>query len=127
MRGASSTFRDSSFRAVAFDLDGVLTDSEPIWAQRADNYLAQYGKRLSDADRAEFYGSSHMYGMEILARVLGRDVAEVSVDADRYYATQPVDYPAMLIDGACETVGWLHAGGIPVALATSAPCIYRVP
>jgi HAD superfamily hydrolase (TIGR01509 family) len=110
---------DASYRAVAFDLDGVITDSEPLWAQRADDFLACHGKHLSEADRDEFYGASHMHGMEILARVLGRDVDEVAPEAERYYDQWPVDYPAMLIDGARETVAWLHEAGVPVVLATS--------
>jgi HAD superfamily hydrolase (TIGR01509 family) len=110
---------DDSYRAVAFDLDGVITDSEPVWAQRADDFLARHGKRLSEADRDELYGASKMRGMEILARVLGRDVDEVTSEAERFYEEWPVDYRAMLIDGARETVAWLHEAGVPVALATS--------
>lgn len=111
---------DESLRAVAFDLDGVLTDTEPLWAQRTEDFLAASGKRLSEADRAELYGASLPHGMRILSRILGRDVDEVTREVRRYNDGRPVDYKETLIDGARETVAWLHEAGVPVALATSA-------
>jgi HAD superfamily hydrolase (TIGR01509 family) len=45
-----------NLKAVLFDLDGVLVDSEPISTEASDRVLASVGIFLSDEERREVFG-----------------------------------------------------------------------
>ncbi len=44
------------YKAVIFDMDGVLIDSEPIWYQSANEVLSEYGIQLSPLQYATTTG-----------------------------------------------------------------------
>ncbi len=46
------------FRAVIFDLDGVLWDGEPLYHEAFNIVLAPYGHRVSDDDYDQIIGTS---------------------------------------------------------------------
>jgi HAD superfamily hydrolase (TIGR01509 family) len=56
------------FRAVLFDMDGLLLDSEPLWIEAEAELLERHGDRLTDADREATHGRS----MEDSALAYGR-------------------------------------------------------
>ena len=39
-------------KAVIFDMDGLLIDSEPLWKQAADELFLNYGKQLTAKEYA---------------------------------------------------------------------------
>ncbi len=47
-----------SYRAVIFDLDGVLWDGEPLYQEAFNVVLAPLGHRVSDEDYRQFIGKS---------------------------------------------------------------------
>ena len=61
-------------RAIFFDFDGVLVDSEPLHFECWAEVLAEYGIRL-DGDQydAKFIGVSNQEMIEILCREFGRE------------------------------------------------------
>jgi len=111
-----------SFRAVIFDLDGVLIDSEPSWESATCALLQEHGKEYEPV-----IAEQHM-GMRI------RDVAAVIVSAHGL-AVDPEEFGARLIDilldefdralapmaGALEALQLVAAAGLPAAIATSSP------
>ena len=44
------------FRAVIFDMDGTLTDSEPAFHAAINDILARYGKHVPIEDYGQFIG-----------------------------------------------------------------------
>jgi HAD superfamily hydrolase (TIGR01509 family) len=44
------------FRAVLFDMDGLLIDSEPLWIAAETELLERHGVAFTDADRVESHG-----------------------------------------------------------------------
>ena len=44
------------FRAVVFDMDGILLDSEPLWIRVFAEAAARHGGTYGDADRAGTLG-----------------------------------------------------------------------
>jgi beta-phosphoglucomutase-like phosphatase (HAD superfamily) len=55
-RTAAVTTR--TFRAVIFDLDGVLWDGEPLYHEAFNVILEPYGVRVSDEDYRQIIGTS---------------------------------------------------------------------
>lgn len=109
-------------RAVLFDMDGVLCDSEPMLAQAAVRLFAErYGVKVSAEDFAPFVGTGEK-------RYLGGVAEEYGIgrryddDKDRLYAMYLEMIPGRLqpTPGAREFVFACRKAGLKTAVATSA-------
>lgn len=108
-------------RAVVFDLDGVLVDSEPVWEQVRRALVAERGGRWAPDAQRRIMGMSTPEWARYLSEDLGvglppDEVAALVIDrmAARYRRQVP------LMDGAVVAVRRL-AGRWPLAVASSAP------
>ncbi len=108
-------------RAVVFDLDGVLVDSEPVWEQVRRGLVAERGGRWPADAQRRLMGMSTQEWAAYLGEDLGvglppQQVAATVIDrmAARYRQRVP------LMDGAVAAVHRL-APRWPLAVASSAP------
>jgi beta-phosphoglucomutase-like phosphatase (HAD superfamily) len=111
----------SPVAAVAFDLDGVLIDSEPVWEEVRRAYVAEHGGRWQPDSQRRLMGMSTAEWAGYLSEELGVDrppevVATEVLDrmAERYGDRPP------LLEGAVAAVGRL-AERWPLGLASSSP------
>lgn len=105
---------------VIFDMDGLMFDTERIWATLWDPALASLGmtykEGLDDAAR----GSAGESMDRILRQFYGEECdtaaikAALNREADRAFAPPPPKKP-----GLDELMGWLTEQGIPMAVASS--------
>jgi HAD superfamily hydrolase (TIGR01509 family) len=107
--------------AVAFDLDGVLIDSEPTWADVRRRFVLGHGGRWPDGADRRMQGMATMEWARYLHDDLGvalpaAEIAErvVAEMADRFAGAPP------LLPGAVEAVRRL-AERWPLGLASSSP------
>lgn len=106
------------FRAVLFDMDGLLLDSEPLWADAEAELLARRGVVMSEADREATHGRALSDSARVYAaRLGGLDPALVEAELldlmrARYLAGAP------LHRGAAELVQAL-VGRVRLGVATS--------
>lgn len=109
------------FRAVVFDVDGLLVASEHVWAASEAELLARRGHALTEADRQATVGRSVDHSVEIYGDRIG-------IPASGHPALR-----AELLDilganlrsvtpspGARRLVGSL-AGVLPIAVASASP------
>ena len=111
----------SAMRAIIFDMDGVLIDSEPLWRQAEREIFAQQGLILSDDDCKQTMG---LRTDELVAywyrhhRWLARSQAVVARAIDERVAVliaehgQPLPGAVAAVRAACDS-------GFPVGLASS--------
>lgn len=59
------------FRAVVFDMDGLLLDTEHLWTQAEAELLERHGERFTAADHAATHGRSMAESVVIYAERLG--------------------------------------------------------
>lgn len=107
-------------RAVVFDLDGLLVDSEPVQIAAWEAFLAELGHTLDDALLAEMFGLRLMDSARLVRDRLGLPLTVEEVMARRdahFFAALPGRLHPM--PGARELVAALQARGVPLALATS--------
>ena len=108
-----------SVRAVVFDLDGVIIDSEEVWEEVRRGYVAEHGREFLPDTQQRLMGMSTPEWARYLAEDVGVGVSPERVAADvldrmaeRYRARVP------LIPGAVDAVHRI-AARFPVALASS--------
>ena len=109
-------------RAVLFDLDGTLVDSEPLWGVSMDRVAGHLGGSLSPEFRAATTGQSVPFSVKLLLDDIGseRGVEEttsllLSITAE-IFAEDLLWQP-----GAEQLIDQIRAAGIKTALVTNSP------
>lgn len=108
-------------RAVIYDMDGLLVDSEPFWRAAHAQVLDELG-----IDASPFEGSGLTTGMrvdEVVALWRAHhpwDGPSDEVVVDRIVSTvaATIRRRAVLLPGAAESLDWFAGRGLPLALAT---------
>ncbi|QBI54017.1 HAD family hydrolase [Streptomonospora litoralis] len=121
----SETTRDPVPRAVLWDMDGTLVDSEPLWGLALDEVAAELGRPLDAEVREAITGTDDRTTMRLLARHTGTAATDAELEAlrDRIVARVAglLEAGVPVLAGALEAVLELRAAGIPQALVTSSP------
>ncbi|MDY4522764.1 MAG: HAD family phosphatase [Atopobium sp.] len=104
-------------RAVLFDMDGVLIDSEPFYNQRIDAFLKSIGR--APESMIDFTGSNDNAIWETLVPedATLRDALHAQYDA--YRAVHPVDCVSRGNPQAPKLFEALHARGVLTAICSS--------
>ncbi|MFN0207292.1 MAG: HAD family hydrolase [Planctomycetota bacterium] len=106
-------------RAVLWDLDGTLIDSEPLHRRAILQTLAGLGAKVESLDPREFVGRGErdfwMYSKETFQ--LKNGVEELVDLKDSVYAEIVVS-ELQLMPGALASLEWMQRDGLPMAIAS---------
>jgi HAD superfamily hydrolase (TIGR01509 family) len=120
--GGSSPLRASTrprrLEAVVFDLDGVLVDSEPVWADAERSTVARLGGAYTSTLRVALRGRGHRVGASILASAFGRDDTEAIASMLLENALSGMSRGLRPMPGAQSLLTALH-GRIRLGVATN--------
>lgn len=104
--------------AVVFDLDGVLVDSEAIWAAAEEATVTRLGGDYTPELRAALHGRGARDGGWIVAELMRRDDGDAIGQEVLDHALAALEREARPVDGAAELVETLR-GRIPIGVASN--------
>jgi HAD superfamily hydrolase (TIGR01509 family) len=115
-----------TLRAVLFDMDGTLVETEQYWGEAMFALAGRLGGRLSEAARERTVGTSMRFAMDVLYTDLRITRSERQFRADVRWIE---DATAELMTaggvtwrpGARELLAEVRAAGVPTALVTTTP------
>jgi HAD superfamily hydrolase (TIGR01509 family) len=107
--------------AVLFDMDGTLTDSEPVWDGALRELARWLGGSLSDRARRATIGTNVAVSVGIVHRDVGRPDADPVRSGEKLVAEAGARFARGLVwrSGARELVDAVRAAAIPTALVTN--------
>jgi HAD superfamily hydrolase (TIGR01509 family) len=108
------------FRAVIFDMDGVLTDSEPAFYAAINDILARYGEHIPMDEYRPYIGQAtpHVWSALIRMKNLPASLDEVVAAYEEPLAVR-LREPRPPLPGARELLDELRRRGVPVGLCTA--------
>ncbi|WP_298579306.1 PfkB family carbohydrate kinase [uncultured Olegusella sp.] len=107
--------------AVIFDNDGVIVDTEPLYAEICQQLVRQYGKEMSASDVFALRGASDEHQAKIIGSYLGMDVPHTQRVVAEYFISHTINFADIQIPHAAKLICWLKEQGIRVGIASSSP------
>jgi HAD superfamily hydrolase (TIGR01509 family) len=107
-------------KAVLFDMDGTLVDTEEMWWQAVEHVASTLGYELTGADMPDVLGRPVEHTAALLGRATGTPVVSIAADLHREFATR-VEARIVVRPGAVELLDRLPSYGIALGLVSASP------
>lgn len=110
----------TSIKAVIFDVDGLLIDSEPYWKKTTETFFAKHNKPFKQEVHQYLHGRGLRDTIEYFKREHGFVGDTDELIAKRREMLYEYLLPNVtLMEGAEKLIRSLHKEGLPLAIATS--------
>ena len=113
--------RKQMIKAVIFDMDGVIIDSEPVYLKRIMTYLESENHLFVDRELMKIVGTSDADSMKLLGRIIGDEFEEdtFKIKYEEKFREDVIDYKKIVFPEIPLLLRDLRAKGYKLALASS--------
>lgn len=108
-------------KAVIFDMDGVLIDSEKEYLRINQLFLKESKVNLPIEELYFLAGSNAKVENAFYSKVLKKPIEEVQRLSNEFYKKHPVDYKKIVKPYVHDILKWLKEKKIAIGLASSSP------
>lgn len=108
-------------KAILFDCDGVLINSEVYYLTQTVAWMNEAGYNVDEATIFPIIGTSMARTCEILAEVAQSDPETILKMNDDYFAKHPLPFKDIIKDGVMETLATCHQLGLRMAICSASP------
>ena len=110
-----------NIKAIIFDMDGVLINSEAFYMSENRRFLAALGKTATEEDLYRVVGTPLLTTQKMFHSYLSdsytfEEVAELS---HKHWLTVKTNYKCLMNDGVVEVLSWLKKRNYKLAVASS--------
>jgi HAD superfamily hydrolase (TIGR01509 family) len=114
---------DGRFRAVVFDMDGLLLETEDLWHASESELFRRHGADFTREDQLALIGTSPDVSASFYARRLGHPMERGRELYDEMIGLmhERVRREVAARPGAVELVAELRRRGVPLGLASNSP------
>lgn len=108
-------------KAIIFDMDGVLIDSEPHYMDAILKCMREYKIPVCLEDLIPLAGANSNQYTQIISKILEGYTTKEDFDkhTDQYFKDHPIDYTKILFPQVREILPILKSEGYRIALASS--------
>ncbi|WP_300492952.1 HAD family phosphatase [uncultured Methylophaga sp.] len=109
-------------KAVIFDMDGVIVDSEQIWDDAEKHVFSNYGIDITEADQLNTRNMNMRQVSEYWSlKAQSPFSLEVSEQSVIQRVCQQIQQTPVAMQGALNLLKQIHTMNFPIGLATNAP------
>lgn len=109
-------------KAVIFDMDGVIVDSEQIWDDAEKHVFSNYGIDITEADQLNTRNMNMRQVSEYWSlKAQSPFSLEVSEQSVIQHVCQQIQQRPVAMQGALNLLKQIHTMNFPIGLATNAP------
>lgn len=107
--------------AVVFDNDGVIVDTEPLYAEQCKEFVRTYGAEMTAEDVHALRGASDEQQAKIISRYTGLTCEATQELVLSYMREHQPDFASIVMPGVRGLIAELDEAGIPIGMASSSP------